>query len=163
MIRFLQTPSKTKKIVLGGLLVVICLAMVITLIPGIGLADFEGSNRGSLAKVGGEEVLTSDVQITARNMGRRQFPRGMPDALNAYFMQNAASSLITQKALQVEGRRMGLAVSDVEVREFLQHGQFGEIFFPNGNFVGQDQYADLVSQNFQMSIPQFEQAIKAHC
>jgi peptidyl-prolyl cis-trans isomerase D len=161
MIRFLQTPSRTKKYVLGGLLVVICLAMVITLIPGIGLADFEGSNRGTLAKVGGEEVLTSDVQVTARNMGRRQFPRGMPEALNAYFMQNAASSLITQKALQVEGRRMGLAVSDVEVREFLQHGQFGEIFFPNGNFVGQDQYADLVSQNFQMSIPQFEQAIKA--
>ena len=160
MIRFLQTPTKTKKIVLGGLLVVICVLMVITLIPGIGIADFQGTNRGTLAKVGGEEVLTSDVQITARNMGRRQFPRGVPDALNAYFLQNAASNVITQKALESEARRLGLSVSDVEVRDFLHNGQFGDLFFPGGNFVGQDQYADLVSQNFNMSIPQFEQAIK---
>src|SRR6476660_8684681 len=34
MIRFLQTPGPIKKIVLGGLLTVICAAMAITLIPG---------------------------------------------------------------------------------------------------------------------------------
>ena len=34
MIRFLQTPGPTKKIILGGMLLVICAAMVITLVPG---------------------------------------------------------------------------------------------------------------------------------
>ena len=42
MIRFLQTPGKTKKIVLGGMLVLICGAMVITLVPGGILGDAFG-------------------------------------------------------------------------------------------------------------------------
>jgi peptidyl-prolyl cis-trans isomerase D len=161
MIRFLQTPTKTKKYVLGGLLVLICLTMVITLIPGIGLADFQGANRGTIARVGGEEVLSADVQTQARNLSRRQFPQGAPEMMQAYFMQSAANNLIMQKTLEVESRRMGLAVSDAELRQYLQRGQFGDLFFPGGNFVGQDQYADLISQNFQMSVQQFEQAVKS--
>jgi len=161
MIRFLQTPTRTKKIVLGGLLIVICFLMVITLIPGISSGDFSGTTRGTLAKVGGEDVLSSDVQVIARNMGRQQFPRGVPEGLTAYFMQSAAHNAIMEKALEVEAHRMGLSVDDSELRDFLQHGQFGDIFFPNGNFVGQEQYADLVSQDFGMSVAQFEQALKA--
>ena len=34
MIRFLQTPGPLKKIILGGMLLLICAAMVITLVPG---------------------------------------------------------------------------------------------------------------------------------
>ena len=34
MIRFLQTSGQTTKIILGGVLVIICVSMVITLIPG---------------------------------------------------------------------------------------------------------------------------------
>ena len=41
MIRFLQTPGPTKKIILGGMLLVICAAMVITLVPG-GIGDSIG-------------------------------------------------------------------------------------------------------------------------
>ena len=45
MIRFLQTPGPIKKIVLGGILLVICVMMVITLIPGGGFLNdlFGGS------------------------------------------------------------------------------------------------------------------------
>ena len=77
MIRFLQTPGPTKKIVLGGLLLVICAAMVITLVPGgigssIGLG---GPGQGVLATVAGEPVTTVEVQREARQMLRQQFPR----------------------------------------------------------------------------------------
>ncbi|HEX8801506.1 MAG TPA: hypothetical protein VF772_22975, partial [Terriglobales bacterium] len=34
MIRFLQTPGPAKKIVLGALLLIVCVMMVITLVPG---------------------------------------------------------------------------------------------------------------------------------
>ena len=161
MIRFLQTPTRTKKIVLGGLLIVICLLMVITLIPGITAGDFGGSSQGTLAKVGGEDVRSADVQVLARNMGRQQFPRGVPEGLTAYFMQSAANNAIMSKTLEVEAHRLGLSVSDAELRDYLQHGQLGDLFFPNGNFVGQDQYADLVSQDFQMGVAQFEQVVKS--
>lgn len=65
MIRFLQTPGKTKKIVLGGLLVVICGAMVITLVPGGMLGDafgFGQPEQGVLAKIGDQSVTMVDVQ-----------------------------------------------------------------------------------------------------
>src|SRR6185312_2773444 len=87
MIRFLQTPGKTKKIVLGGLLVVICGAMVITLVPGgiLGDAFGYGAPQGNvLAKVGDEDVTVAEVQQTARDMGKQQFPRGFPSQFLPY-------------------------------------------------------------------------------
>src|SRR6478736_4427792 len=74
MIRFLQTPGPIKKIVLGGLLTVICAAMAITLIPG-GIGDsigLGGLGQGVVAKVAGEPVTTLEVQREARQMVRQQ-------------------------------------------------------------------------------------------
>ena len=51
MIRFLQTPGPIKKIVLGGMLTVICAAMVITLIPG-GIGDSIGLGRTRTGRCG---------------------------------------------------------------------------------------------------------------
>src|SRR5439155_9144192 len=71
MIRFLQTPGPIKKIVLGGLLTVICAAMAITLIPGGLGSDVIGTGtpgQGVVANVAGEPVTTVDVQREARQM-----------------------------------------------------------------------------------------------
>jgi peptidyl-prolyl cis-trans isomerase D len=163
MIRFLQTPGRTKKIVLGGILVVICAAMVITLVPGGMLGDAFGfqSSLGSnvVAKVGSQEISVNEVQQQARSMGRQQFPRGLPQALMPFLYQRAADNLITQRAMVVEAERLGLTVSNPELQDELQHGSLGPSLFPNGNFIGEQAYDDFVSQ-FNMSVPQFEQAMK---
>ena len=68
MIRFLQTPGPMKKIILGGMLLMICAAMVITLVPG-GIGDsigLGGPGQGVVAKVAGEPVTTLEVQREAR-------------------------------------------------------------------------------------------------
>jgi peptidyl-prolyl cis-trans isomerase D len=164
MIRFLQTPGRTKKIVLGGLLVLICAAMVITLIPGGfagGAFGFGGGSLGNnvLAKVGDQEISVAEVQDQARNMGRQQFPKGLPPQLMPFLIERASDSLIMQKAMLAEAHRLGLKVSDAELSDELQHGMFGQQLFPNGQFVGEQQYEDFVA-NFNMSVPQFEQAMK---
>src|SRR5665811_287885 len=120
MIRFLQTPGPIKKIVLGGILLVICVMMVITLIPGGGFLNdmFGGSvtQSGVLAKVGNQEVSLQEVSQQARLIGRQQFKgQPVPPALMPYLMQRAAQGLITQKALVYEAERMGLGVSDEAV------------------------------------------------
>ena len=52
MIRILQSAGPTLKIILSGLLLIICAGMVITLIPG-GLGSSSGTTeRGVVAKVG---------------------------------------------------------------------------------------------------------------
>lgn len=159
MIRFLQAPGKTKKIVLGGLLVIICGAMVITLVPGgiLGDAFGFGAPQGDvLARVGDEQVTVAEVQTQARNMGRQQFPRGLPSQLMPYLVQRAANDLIQQKAMIAEAHRMGFTVTDQEVQNEIRH--IPELF-PNGQFVGQETYETMIQQTQNMSAQQWEQTV----
>jgi peptidyl-prolyl cis-trans isomerase D len=160
MIRFLQTPGPIKKIVLGGILLFIAAAMVITLIPGGFLSD-SGATQGTLVKVGGQDVTTVEVQQAARQIARQQFPRGFPPELQPYLMQSAANNLIMQKAFQAEANRLGLKVTDAELRDELEHGPMGKQLFPNGQFIGREAYENFVAQNFSLGISQFEQLLKA--
>ena len=70
MIRFLQTPGPVKKIVLSGILLVFCGAMVITLIPG-GLGSNLGFGQppaGVVANVGSQSVTREEVLRAAQGM-----------------------------------------------------------------------------------------------
>jgi peptidyl-prolyl cis-trans isomerase D len=164
MIRFLQTPGPVKKVILSGILLIFCGAMVVTLIPG-GLGSNLGvgaPGAGVVAKVGGESVTTTEVQLEAKQMVRQQFPRGGAQAnmLLPFFASQAAQQLINEKAIVSEAHRMGLRANDEEVRDELQHGPLSQYLFPDGNFIGQDNYEDFVARNFEMNVPQFEQAEK---
>jgi len=159
MIRTLQNAGPTLKIVLGALLVIICASMAITLIPG-GLGNslgFGAPPRGVLATVGDEQVTAAEVQRVARQMLQRQFPQGGPQTsmLLPMFTGQAAQQLIEEKVLVAEARRLGLHTNDEELRDELQHGPLGQQFFPDGKFIGQEEYADFVQRN-HMTIEQFE-------
>lgn len=163
MIRFLQTPGPTKKVILGGMLLVICAAMVITLVPG-GIGDsigLGGPGQGVVAKVAGEPVTTLEVQREARQMLRQQFPRGgaQTEMLLPYFAERAAQNLISRKALVAEAERLGLRVTDEEARDELQNGVYAATFFPGGKFVGQQQYENILQQA-DLSVASFEQGLK---
>jgi peptidyl-prolyl cis-trans isomerase D len=159
MIRQLQNAGPTLKIILGALLVIICASMAITLIPG-GIGSSLGIGAppaGVLATIGDQTVTVPEVQREARAMIRQQFPRGGPQAsmLLPYFAGQAAQQLINEKALVAEAHRMGLRVGDDELRDELQHGQLGSMLFPDGKFVGQEEYENFVQRN-DMTVPQFE-------
>jgi peptidyl-prolyl cis-trans isomerase D len=134
--------------------------MVITLVPGgIGQSfGFGGPGRGVIAKVAGDDVTTPEVEREARNMLRQQFPRGTPgDAsmLLPFFTRQAADRLINEKALVAEAERMGLHVSDEELRDDLQHDELSATLFPNGTFIGEEGYEDFANRN-NLTVPQFE-------
>jgi peptidyl-prolyl cis-trans isomerase D len=163
MIRFLQTPGPVKRIVLGSLLTLICVSMVWYLVPtgtssSLGLG---GPGQGVVATVAGEQVTTLEVQRQARQALRQQFPRGGEQMamLLPYFAARSAQNLISMKAMVAEAERMGLRVSDDELRDELQHGRYAATFFPGGTFVGQQQYENLL-QNNDLSVQTFEQSMK---
>jgi len=163
MLRFLQKPGPLKKIILGGILVVICVMMVITLVPGGLFGDYFSSGitaEGVLAKVGDQEVGIQQVEQQARLIGKQQFKGNVPEQLMPYLMQRAAQGIITEKAIVYEADKMGLGVSDDELRDYLHQGQFGQVIFPNGNFVGQLAYEQFIENQFNMSVQQFEQEVK---
>ncbi len=164
MLRFLQKPGPIKKIVLGGLLVIICVMMIITLVPGGMFGDYLGgglTTQGVLAKVGDQEIGLQQVSQQARLIGKQQFKGNVPAALMPYLMQRAAQSMITEKAIVYEADRMGLGVSDDELRSYLHQGQIGQLLFPSGNFIGQQAYENFIENQFGMGVAQFEQAVKA--
>jgi peptidyl-prolyl cis-trans isomerase D len=164
MIRFLQKPGPVKKFILGGLLVVVCVMMVITLVPGGLFGDyFSGSltTQGVVAKVGDQEIAIQQVSQQARLIGKQQFRGNIPEGLMPYLMQRAAQSMITEKAIVYEADKMGLGVTDDELRDYLHQGQFGQVLFPNGNFIGQQQYEQFIESNFNLTVQQFEQEVKA--
>ena len=141
------------------MLVFICASMAITLIPG-GIGSSLGIGAppaGVLASIGDQTVTVPEVQREAKAMIRQQFPKGGPQAsmLLPYFASQAAEQLINEKALVAEAHRMGLRVSDDELRDELQHGQLGSMLFPDGKFVGQEEYENFVRRN-DLTVPQFE-------
>lgn len=164
MIRFLQTPGPIKKVLLGGLLTIICVFMVITLVPGFGSSYFgtaSNTTRGVVATVDGETVTTLEVQKAARAMIQQQFRQNMSQAamLMPFFAGRAAEQMINEKAVLSEARRLGLRATDEDVRDELQHGQYAPVFFPGGTFIGQDAYEEKLQQN-NLTVDQFERNVK---
>src|SRR5580700_797025 len=151
MIRFLQTEGPVKKIVLSGLLLVICGAMAITLTP-IGSNDAL-SKPGVIAKVNGEDITPEQVRETAREMAQQQAQQyGAQASMIMPFLisqdtPRAAEQLIDKQALLADAQRMGLKSSPQEVKDELQHGRYAGVFFPGGNFIGEAEYQNLLQQH----------------
>lgn len=158
MIRFLQK-DRSKKIFAGIVVVPLIVAMVMYLgdyFTNPGAVDASGL----YANVAGEQITSQQVADLANRQGQQRFPNGMPDMFRQYFQRQAADSLVTQAVLVAEAKRLGLKVTDEELREELKKGQLGTVLFPNGTFIGQDAYLTWVQNNTRMSVADFEKTIK---
>jgi peptidyl-prolyl cis-trans isomerase D len=161
MIRFLQTEGPFKKIVLSGLLLLICAAMVIAFIPGNLGNDLMGTpGKGVVAKVDGEDITAEEVRETARGMLKQQGAQLGANAsiLLPFFAQRAADQLVDRQALVAEAQHLGLKATPQEIKDELQHGQYSEIFFPGGTFIGEAEYEGLLQQH-NLSPTTFEDSV----
>ena len=167
MIRFLQKSGQTTKYVLGGLLLIICASMVITLVPGGLQGDvFSGGTpgRGIIAKVDGGDISAEEVRTTARQMAQQEAQRygEMAAKIMPFLIQQettrAVDQLINRQALLSEAKRMGLRVTPEEVKDELQHGRYSATFFPGGNFIGETEYEDML-QRANLTPTKFEEAV----
>jgi peptidyl-prolyl cis-trans isomerase D len=166
MIRFLQKSGQTTKYVLGGLLLLICASMVITLIPGgLGGDVFTGTpGRGVVAKVEGGDISSDEVRQTARQMAQQDAQRygEMAAKIMPFLIQQettrAVDQLINRQALLSQARRMGFRVTPDEVKDELQHGRYAATFFPDGNFIGETEYENKL-QGANLTPAKFEEAV----
>src|SRR5579864_530361 len=165
MIRFLQTQGPTKKIILSGILLVICGAMVITFIPGGLTSELTGTpGKGVVARVDGGDISADDVRQNARQMAQQEAQRygEMAAKLMPFLIQQATThaldQMINRQALLSEAGRMGLRVTPEEVKDELQHGRYAATFFPGGNFIGQVEYEDML-QRANLTPTKFEHEV----
>jgi peptidyl-prolyl cis-trans isomerase D len=159
MIRFLQNPTKTRKVMLAVILGVVIISMVAYL--GQAFTSSSPTTQGVYATIGGEEVSTMQITQRAQQMGRQQFQgKAIPEFLLPYMQKRAAEQLVMQASLVSEANRMGLKVSDEELRDELHQGFWAQQLFPSGNFVGEDNYKNFVASSFQVDVPTFEKLMK---
>lgn len=159
MIRFLQQ-DKGKKVFAGIVVFPLIIGMVAYLggaFTDAGAAD----TAGIYANVAGEKITVQQIADSARTMGRRVFPNGTPEFVLPELNKRAADQLVVKAALMVEARRMGLKVTDEELKTELRQGEIGKQIFPNGNFIGQEQYTSFVQNYANMSVANFENLIKS--
>ena len=155
MIRFLQSNNKAAKYLLGGLLTIICLSMCIYLIPGL-MTGSEVSRSGVVASVGGQDILTQDVNRITVQMQRQQ---RFPEQFIPYLRNQAVQRLLQEAEISYEAQRMGLQVSDEEVKQEMHSPGLAETFFPGGKWIGQEQYQMLL-QNAGYSPESWERELK---
>ena len=165
MIRFLQKDSRFTKGIFVVIISVACITMVITLVPGVFDQTASADTYATIGRGGPfgrflpavDDISTADVQLTAARMLQRQ---GLPEQYAPLMMPRVAQGLIQQHIELLEAKRLGLSATDDDVRRFLHSGAFGQVLFPGGNYVGDAQYAEFVSQQFNMTREKFEDEVK---
>lgn len=170
MIRFLQ--SQDNRLVKALFVVIIAAAsisMVVYLIPG--LAGTGAVSAGTYAVVyphwwskffsEGDTITEEKVSMQARQQLQQRNPQYASNPMIVrLFEQQVGQQLVQQKILLAEANKLGISANSDDVAQFLRQGQAGQVLFPNGKFIGQDQYASLIASRFDMSVAEFEDSVK---
>ena len=167
MIRFLQRDNRLTKALFVVIIAAASVSMVVYLIPG--LTGQSGSSPDTYATVyphwyskllsTGETISQLRVeQLAQRQMQQQHYPDN-PMILNL-LSQQVGKQLVQQEVLLLEADKLGIHATDDDVRAFLHNGQAGQVLFPNGQFIGEENYARLIADRFNVSVKDFEDDVK---
>ena len=134
------------KITMTVILVLICVSMVITLIPGLMSGSIMSSSPDTVASVNGQDITLVDVQQQLAQQTRQQ---SIPEAMRGIYARQILDQMIFQRALDVEAQRLGLQVTDDEetqrIRQILPDAWSGDVWL-------KDKYVTEVQNLTGMSV-----------
>lgn len=151
------------------IIAVASVSMVVYLIPG--LTGQGGVSASTYAVIyphwyskffsSGEPISMERVSSQARQQLQQRNPQYLsnPMIMNL-FEQQVGQQMVQQQILLAEAAKLGISANDEDVKQFLHQGQAGQVLFPNGKFIGPDQYAALINSRFDMSVADFEESVK---
>ncbi len=169
MIRFLQTDNRVTKALLVVIIGAASVSMCVYLIPG--LTGGGAASADTYATIfphwysrflsTGDAVSQVRVEQVARQQLQQRNPQyaDNPMILN-FFEQQVGQQLVQQQVLLEEADKLGIRATDDDVRAYLHTGPTGEVIFPNGKYIGDEQYAALISERLNMSVKEFEDSVK---
>jgi peptidyl-prolyl cis-trans isomerase D len=169
MIRFLQADSRAMKVLFVIIIALCSVGMVVYLIPG--LYSLGAPSEGTYAVIyphwysrffsSGASVTEQQVEAAAQQDIRARAPQlAGNDQILKMMESQVGAQLVEQQVMSQVADQLGIHVSDDDVRQFLHQGGLGELIFPNGQYIGDDAYANLVATRWDMSTGQFESEIK---
>ncbi len=155
MLKNLSQSKTAVKIFLGGVLVLICGAMVLTMAPVGGIGGSSTGSPDAVATVGGESISVIDVRQKFAQQTRGQ---NVPQVMQGLYMRQVLDQMIFQRLLQMEADRLGMQVTPDEIT--LRIKQVLPTAFPGGVWVGAERYAQEVQIRTGMSVPEFEDYVR---
>jgi peptidyl-prolyl cis-trans isomerase D len=169
MIRFLQTDNRITKALMVVIIGAASVSMCVYLIPGLMAGGSTSADTFAVVYphwyskflATGDEVSQVKVEEVARQQLQQRNPQyaDNPMILN-FFESQVGQQLVQQQVLMQEADKLGIRATDEDVRQYLHTGPTGEVLFPNGKFIGNEQYQALIAQRLNMSIKDFEQSVK---
>lgn len=170
MIRFLQ--QENNRLIKALFVVVIAVSsvsMVVYLIPGLTGQSASGADTYAVIYPHWwSRILSSGTVISQQKVAqmteqriRSQYPQYAGNAMVTSMLEpQVANQLVQQQIMLNEAERLGIHVTDEDVRQYLQNGPSATVLYPNGKFIGQQQYAALIQSRFDISVTDFEQGVK---
>ena len=141
------------KITMGVILVLICVSMVVTLIPGL-MNGTGASSPDALATVAGQSITAADFQQQFDQATRSQ---SIPTMLRSAYAKQILDQMIFQRALEYEASEMGLRVTPEEeaqrIKEILPDAWSGNTWL-------KDRYATEVQTRTGMDVSEFESLLR---
>jgi len=169
MIRFLQKDTKLAKAIYVVIIAAASVGMVVYLIPG--LMGGAAAAPDTFAEIyphwysklfhSADVVSLQKVQQAARQQISQRSPQYLdnPVILN-FFTQQVGQQMVQQQILLTEAARLGISADNDDVVKYLKTGPTGETLFPNGKFIGEQAYTNLINERLNMSVPDFEEDIR---
>jgi peptidyl-prolyl cis-trans isomerase D len=149
MFDLFRSRDKVVRIMLGGLLLVVALSMLTYLVPSYNMGGGSSSDQ-VVAEVGKDAITVPEVQqVVQMNMRGRQ----MPPELMPHYIPQFINSMVTERALAYEAKRLGFKISDEDLAVGIR--QTIPQLWQDGKFAGNQAYAQMLGQQ-NLSIPQFE-------
>ena len=161
MIRFLQTDNRMVKTLIVVIIGAASISMVVYLIPG--LTGAGTSSPDTYATVyphwysrflsTGDPISQARVQAITENQLQQRNPEYASNPQIVQMLEpQIAQQLIQEQVMLVEAHRLGISATEDDVRKYLRTGPTGEVLYPNGAFIGDDAYKQLIDQRLHQSV-----------
>ena len=99
-------------------------------------------------------------EVPAAGIQRQMQQQHLPDYALPFLINRVGQQQVERAVLAREADRLGLQVSDDDLRRELNSGPLSQYLFPGGKFIGDQQYMNFVEQFFGVGVAQFEKEVK---
>jgi len=153
MFDLFRSRTRAVRIMLGALLMLVAVSLVVTLIPGFVGAEFAPENI--IAEIGDDVLTAREVQIIVQQQLRNNaFSRDMAGV----YVPLIINQMIADRAVAYQAERLGFRVTDADVALVVE--SMMPQLYQDGKFVGREVYAQVLSQQMNMTIPEFERNVR---
>jgi peptidyl-prolyl cis-trans isomerase D len=110
----------------------------------------------------GEFVSRQRVSRIARQQAQRQYPQYADSPIiQALMERQIGQHMIQQQILLAEAGRLGFHATRDDVDEYLHQGQIGAVLYPDGQYIGDEKYAQLIQEHFNIPVKEFEEELRS--